>query len=105
RRVAEGGGGRRGNDTRELGFGLEEIDMKKTMLALAGAVLLASPAMARAQAADTRTTLAVLPFDVSSTNPNFASMGKGFQAMMLNTLSANPKVRIVERDEIQRILD
>ena len=79
--------------------------MKKTMFALAAVVTLAAPLAAQAQQPDTRTTLAVLPFANSAIQPNLAPLTKGFQALLLNDLAGNTTIRVVERDEIQRILD
>lgn len=65
-----------------------------------------APAVAAAQTAtpDTRTTIAVLPFANSAIQPELAPLTKGFQALLLNHLAASGRARVVERDEIQRIL-
>jgi TolB-like protein len=77
--------------------------MNRTIFAFAAA--LAVPATLSAQQADTRTTLAVLPFANSAVQPELAPLSKGFQALLLNDLATNTRIRVIERDEIQRILD
>jgi hypothetical protein len=79
--------------------------MKKTLLALTAAAVLAGPAVAHAQQQDLRTTLAVLPCNNGGMLADYAMLGKGLQALLLNDLVVNGRIRIVERDEIQRILD
>jgi TolB-like protein len=75
--------------------------MKKTVFALAAAVVLAVPS----QAQDTRPGVAVLAFKSAAIQPELAPLGKGFQAMMINQLATNTRIRVVERDELVRILD
>lgn len=79
--------------------------MKKNLFALAAVAVLALPALAQAQAADTRPGVAVLAFKSAAVQPELAPLGKGFQAMMINQLSMNTRIRVVERDELQRILE
>jgi TolB-like protein len=69
---------------------------------LTGLVL--APSMAMGQTPDTRNTLAVLPFANASIHAELAPLTKGFQALMLHEIASAGRVRVVERDEIQRIL-
>ena len=61
--------------------------------------------IAAAQAADTRPGLAVLPFKDGSINPELANLTKGFQGMLTAELANNTRIRLVDRDNLQRILD
>jgi curli biogenesis system outer membrane secretion channel CsgG len=81
--------------------------MKKTMFALAAVAVLAAPVVSHAQA-DTRPTVAVLPFDngsVSKSGTDYAPLGKGIEAMLITELSRNSAIRVVERAQIQKLLD
>ncbi|HKS04839.1 MAG TPA: CsgG/HfaB family protein [Gemmatimonadaceae bacterium] len=79
--------------------------MRKTTFALAAVAALALPAFVQAQAADTRPGVAVLTFHSAATQADLAPLGKGFQAMLINQLAPNSRIRVVERDQLQRILD
>src|SRR5215470_3924272 len=75
-----------------------------TKWALAAAVL-ATPAMARAQA--DRPVVAVLSFDNNSFGKDrgdFDGLGKGIADLLINDMAVNPTMRIVERERIQSIL-
>ena len=77
-----------------------------TLLALAvGFALLAAPARAQ----DTRPGIAVLPFDNSGSygqdKENFDALQKGIAGMLISELAANPAARVVEREQIQSLLD
>lgn len=79
--------------------------MKKTMLALAVAVVVAVPTKTQAQATDMRPTVAVLPLNSGAIQPELAPLGKGFQDMLITQMAGNTRIRLVERDKIQAILD
>lgn len=77
-----------------------------TLLALAvGFALVAAPARAQ----DTRPGIAVLPFDNSGSygqdKENFDALQKGIAGMLISELAANPAARVVERTQIQSLLD
>src|SRR5467141_1652090 len=77
-----------------------------TLSALAvGFGLLAAPARAQ----DTRPGIAVLPFDNSGSygqnKENFDALQKGIAGMLISELAANPAARVVEREQIQSLLD
>lgn len=75
------------------------------VLALALAAL---PVAAVAQQ-DTRPGIAVLPFENGGSygqdKENFDALERGIAGMIISELAANPAARVVEREEIQRILD
>jgi len=77
-----------------------------TLSALAvGFALVAAPA----QAQDTRPGIAVLPFDNSGSygqdKENFDALQKGIAGMLISELAANPAARVVEREQIQSLLE
>lgn len=77
-----------------------------TLLTLAvGFALVAAPARAQ----DTRPGIAVLPFDNSGSygqdKENFDALQKGIAGMLISELAANPAARVVEREQIQSLLD
>jgi TolB-like protein len=66
-------------------------------------------APAAAQQQDTRPGIAVLDFDVSTVQrgqdrETYDALGRGLAAMTLTELTANPAVRVVERTQLQQIL-
>lgn len=65
-------------------------------------LLLAGPAFAGADAGRP-TRIAVLYFDVQSTNAELAIFSKGLAAMMITDLAASP-LQVVERDRLEAIL-
>jgi TolB-like protein len=74
---------------------------------LCGVVALALPASATAQA-DPRPIVAVLPFDnnsIGAGRENFDGIGKGIQETLIADMAANAKVRLVDRERVQRILE
>src|SRR5213595_3247582 len=75
-------------------------------LALLGCIGRELGAQGRGQ--DTRPGIAVLPFDNSGSygqdKENFDALQKGIAGMMISELAANPAARVVEREEIQRLL-
>ena len=77
-----------------------------TLSALAvGFALMAAPARAQ----DTRPGIAVLPFDNSGSygqdKENFDALQKGIAGMLISELAANPAARVVEREQIQSLLE
>lgn len=64
---------------------------------------------AQARAADTRPGIAVLPFDNGGSygqdKENFDALQKGIAGMLISELTQNPAARVVERQEIQNLLD
>ncbi len=80
-------------------------------LALAFAALAAGSATAQQRApapADSRPGLAILDFDIGATigqDPDdYQALRRGLASMTINELSANPGVRVVERAQLQQIL-
>ncbi len=66
---------------------------------------LASPLTAQE---DTRPTLAVLPFvnsAIGAANAELAPLSKGIADLLITDLGQNPGIRLVERENIQRLLD
>src|SRR5437660_4409568 len=63
----------------------------------------------RAQAQDTRPGIAVFPFDNGGSygqdKDNFDALQKGIAGLMISDLAAGAAVRVVERDELQKLLD
>jgi len=74
-------------------------------------VLSLLPALLGAQqrGQDTRPGIAVLPFNNGGSygqgKEDFDALERGIAGMMISELSANPAARVVERQEIQRLLD
>jgi TolB-like protein len=60
-------------------------------------------------AQDTRPGLAILPFEDGGSygqdKENFEALKRGIPAMLASELSNNPNVRLVDREQIQRLLD
>lgn len=57
---------------------------------------------------DLRPTVAVLPFvnsAIGATNDELAPLSKGIADLLITHLAQNPGVRVVERENIQRLLD
>lgn len=76
--------------------------------ALFAAPLLAAPAFAAAQAPDTRPIVAVLSFDNNSIGKDardYDGMGKGVEDLLIADMASNPKIRLVDRERIQKVLD
>lgn len=73
--------------------------------------IVAAPAAARAQggagAPDTRPTVAVLSFDNSAMvrRDEYAPLSQGIADMLITELSASPRIRVIEREQVQQILD
>ena len=68
----------------------------------------ATPAAADQQQQDTRPTVAILDFDIGATigqDPDdYQALKRGLAAMTISELAVNPAVRVVERTQIQQIL-
>ena len=75
-------------------------------LALLGSVGRELGAQGRGQ--DTRPGIAVLPFDNSGSygqdKENFDALQKGIAGMLISELAANPAARVVEREQIEKLL-
>jgi TolB-like protein len=75
------------------------------------ALLVSGAALVGAQqrGQDTRPGIAVLPFNNGGSygqgKEDFDALERGIAGMMISELSANPAARVVERQEIQRLLD
>jgi TolB-like protein len=66
-------------------------------------------AQGRGGGQDTRPGIAVMPFDNSGSygqdKENFDALQKGIAGMLISELAANPAARVVERTEIQKLLE
>jgi TolB-like protein len=64
---------------------------------------------AQARASDPRPGIAVMPFDNGGSygqdKENFDALQKGIAGMLISELAQNPAARVVEREDIQRLLD
>jgi TolB-like protein len=78
------------------------------VLALTLVALCTRGATAQGRGQDVRPGVAVMPFDNSGSygqdKENFDALQKGIAGMLISELAANPAVRVVERDEIQKLL-
>jgi TolB-like protein len=88
--------------------------MRTTMLATLSLATLAAAAPARHAAAqehagaDPRPTVAVMYFNngaIGKAHEELAPLSKGIADMLITELSANPRIRVVERDQLQKLLD
>ncbi|HYD51821.1 MAG TPA: CsgG/HfaB family protein [Gemmatimonadaceae bacterium] len=81
---------------------------RSAALSLALALPLAFPFQrARAQA-DSRPVVAILPFDNTSFGKDraeFDGIGKGIADMIGTELASNPRLRVVDREQLQRVLE
>jgi TolB-like protein len=63
---------------------------------------------AQGRAQDTRPGIAVMPFDNSGSygqaKENFDALEKGIAGMLISELAANPAARVVEREQIEKLL-
>jgi hypothetical protein len=78
----------------------------KSFAALA-ALAFAVPSLATAQGGG-KPTVAVLPFDnsaIGKANSELEPLRKGAQDLLLGELAGNPSIRVVERDQIQKIIE
>jgi TolB-like protein len=81
--------------------------MIRCMVMLA-ALALTAPAIGRAQAPDSRPTVAVMYFGngaIGATNTELAPLTKGIADMLITELSANGGIRVVERDQLQELME
>ena len=86
--------------------------LARSIISLGAAVLL-WPAVAgpggQAHGQDTRPGIAVFPFDNGGSygqeKDNFDALQKGIAGLMISDLAANAAVRVVERDQLQKLLD
>jgi TolB-like protein len=66
-------------------------------------------AQGRGGGQDTRPGIAVMPFDNSGSygqdKENFDALQKGIAGMLISELAANPAARVVERTEIQKLIE
>ncbi|MBM3884894.1 MAG: hypothetical protein FJ361_03485 [Gemmatimonadetes bacterium] len=79
--------------------------MRSLLSRVALATLLASSLAAQD---DARPTLAVLPFvnsAIGAANAELAPLSKGIADLLITDLGQNPGIRVVERENIQRLLD
>src|SRR5437773_1708616 len=86
--------------------------MRARLLALVSFALLGSIGRdlgAQGRGQDTRPGIAVLPFDNSGSygqdKENFDALQKGIAGMLISELAANPAARVVEREEIQKLIE
>lgn len=79
------------------------------VLALASSVAVVGGLHAQARPQDTRPGIAVMPFDNGGSygqdKENFDALQKGVAGMLISELSANPAARVVEREQIQKLLE
>ena len=78
-----------------------------TSLAALASLALAVPSLATAQGGG-KPTVAVLYFNnsaIGTANAELAPLSKGIADMLIGELAMNPAIRVVERDQIQKVLD
>lgn len=80
--------------------------MRRTMTLLFLVLLALAPAV---NAQDTRPGIAVLPFENGGSygqdKENFDALQRGIAGMLISELSRNPAARVVERENVQRLVD
>lgn len=79
--------------------------LKSIARATATLALLAGPALAQD---DLRPTVAVLPFvnsAIGAANAELAPLSKGIADLLITEMAQNPGIRLVERENIQKLLD
>jgi TolB-like protein len=83
--------------------------MRRMLRTAATVATLVATAMGSALAQDTRPGIAVLSFENGGSygkdKEDFDALRKGIAAMLISELSQNKNVRLVDRGEIQRLLD
>jgi len=87
--------------------------MRGRVAAVCAAVVLAFPlvggAAGQARGQDTRPGIAVFPFVNSGSfgqdKENFDALERGLAAMLISELSANPQARLVDREQVQRLIE
>ncbi len=79
---------------------------RRMLLSLVLATLVAAPAL---KAQDTRPGIAVMPFtdggSYGKDKEDFAALQKGLAAMMISELSQNTQLRLVDRENIQSVIE
>ena len=86
--------------------------MRSRSLGIVVSLVLLAPAgaglSAQERGQDTRPGIAVLPFDNSGSygqdKENFEALEKGIAGMMISELAANPSARVVEREQIEKLI-
>lgn len=79
--------------------------MRSLLVRLASLSVLAAPVLAQD---DLRPTVAVLPFvnsAIGTANAELAPLSKGIADLLITDLAVNPGIRVVERENLQRLLD
>src|SRR5438309_10452326 len=87
--------------------------MRGRVAAVYAAVALAFPlvggAAGQARGQDTRPGIAVFPFVNSGSfgkdKENFDALESGLASMLISELSANPQARLLDRDQLQRLIE
>ena len=82
--------------------------MMLAALGLAAMTMRTTPAAAQEAAEDTRPTVAVMYFTNGAIGPahqELEPLRKGIADMLVTELASNPRIRVVERDQLQRLLD
>ena len=84
--------------------------MRTTLLAALGmaAMAMVSPALAQDTTEDTRPTVAVMYFTngaIGAAHEELEPLRKGIADMLVTELAANPRIRVVERDQLRKLLD
>ena len=74
------------------------------MLRLTALLLLAVPAFAATPDAGARPRVAVLYFDVSTTDADLAAFSKGLAALLITDFTANPGLLVLEREKLEDAL-
>jgi curli biogenesis system outer membrane secretion channel CsgG len=79
-------------------------------MALAGVAIAGAARVAPAQeaAADSRPTVAIMYFNngaLGKSHEDLAPLSKGIADMMITEMAGNPGIRVVERDQLQKLLE
>ena len=74
---------------------------------LAAAIALATPFLAMAQAAPAAPTVAIMYFNNGSLvdHDEYEPMRKGMADILITEMQSNPRIRVIERDALQKLLD
>ncbi|MEP7380531.1 MAG: CsgG/HfaB family protein [Gemmatimonadota bacterium] len=74
---------------------------------LAGALILATPNVSEAQPAGARPTVAIMYFNNGSLvdHDEYEPMRKGMADILITEMQSNPRIRVIERDALQKLLD
>src|SRR5207237_121048 len=109
--AGRGGGGARRDDVDPL-IHSDSGDHHMRSLGIVVSLVLLAPVgaglSAQGRGQDTRPGIAVLPFDNSGSygqdKENFDALEKGIAGMMISELAANPSARVVEREQIEKLI-